>query len=420
MKKYLLPHFFLFPLGLVPLLFISVLPVLGDEVDSGSSSSQASPAKKSSHGMEMEKAADQYAKEGSKSKARDIYLRLLKPVANETVEGNSGTEDNRRLREKLIKLYHSLNHKWDLPEEAQRHAVHAEVFLDNAVYKGFGPAANEFQMASNLAPWWPEGYLNLGLSLEGLKDWQGALFNYKLFLKAASAHNSRVKPIREKMARLENAGDGTHFETREPQAPAPPQASKGWQFGLDASGVFGTFTTAGWPRTVYGWSPYAGVNNLTAGFDTGIYCYKDGFFISPGFEYQYGQSTAGGINSPTPLGILCQTALLFRVKFGGYINNSDFFVFSKLGIGTNTLSVLSATYNSQSYALTNTGKVIKQESGLALDYSFGFGYGKHVYGFLEGEGLTTTNLGPFTDGSASTDPGLLDLRLLAGVGVAIY
>jgi tetratricopeptide (TPR) repeat protein len=400
------------------LLIVPLFPVWGDGIQSDQAAPSASPSRSPAQKADLETAADQAAQEGSKRKALDLYLEALEPVADQTLSGNSLTKANVRIREKIIKLARTMDPKLNVPNDALRHSIRAEAFLKNAVSEGFGRAVTEYQQASNLAPWWHEGYFNLGLALEGVQDWQGALLNYELYLEAAPSRAPQAKWVRGKIEKLRSAGDGDYFAREAVQA--TPTAPKGWRVGWDGSGVFGTFATGGWPHADYGWDPYVGVGNLTWGFDTGIYIYNDGFFISPGFEYQWKTSTAGYGNSPQPLGILDQDTVLFRVKFGSYVARSDFFLFGKLGIGTNTLTVMRATFNSQTLVLTGTGGTYTQEPGLALDYAAGLGYGKNIYVFLEGEGTTTTNFGPFTDGSASTDPTLVVVRFLVGMGFAVY
>lgn len=93
---------------------------------------------------------------------------------------------NWELRRKIIDLVVKLDPKPVLPEEAQRAMARGKVEFEKVqAIAGWSKPAEEFQKASNLAPWWPDAYYNLALVLEKQMKYSDALENMKLYLYAA-------------------------------------------------------------------------------------------------------------------------------------------------------------------------------------------------------------------------------------------
>jgi tetratricopeptide (TPR) repeat protein len=67
-----------------------------------------------------------------------------------------------------------------LPEEARRHQVQAFGAVDE---RRFSDAAESFQQALDIAPWWSQGYFNLALTQAELGDLRGAVEAMGKYLK---------------------------------------------------------------------------------------------------------------------------------------------------------------------------------------------------------------------------------------------
>jgi tetratricopeptide (TPR) repeat protein len=75
--------------------------------------------------------------------------------------------DSDQLRERIIKLAAALNPRPELPEEARRLAIQADTIRKGANNRTDMKAAVEaLERALALAPWWIDGYYNLGLVQE--------------------------------------------------------------------------------------------------------------------------------------------------------------------------------------------------------------------------------------------------------------
>lgn len=77
-----------------------------------------------------------------------------------------------------------------LPEEARRFAIQAQgAIRDN----DFTAAADYFQKALDVAPWWPEGHYQRSILLSGVDDYDGAIVEMKRYLMLApNAANARA------------------------------------------------------------------------------------------------------------------------------------------------------------------------------------------------------------------------------------
>jgi hypothetical protein len=111
-------------------------------------------------------------------------------------------DEDQRLREKIIKLVTSSKITPVIPEAARRHAVRAQALVKAKQSAGFAQAVTELSSAMLLAPWWADGYYNLGLMQEGAEDFAGAIRSLRLSLLADP--NSRDSgAIQNKIYQLE-------------------------------------------------------------------------------------------------------------------------------------------------------------------------------------------------------------------------
>jgi tetratricopeptide (TPR) repeat protein len=90
--------------------------------------------------------------------------------------------------------YRSAPTKPQLPEDAVRYKVQAEFMVKQ---KRFAEAADLFDQALDIAPWWPAGHYNRGLILGELKDYPEGIASLQRYLKlepeAASARAVQLK-----------------------------------------------------------------------------------------------------------------------------------------------------------------------------------------------------------------------------------
>lgn len=116
---------------------------------------------------------------------------------------SEGSADDQRLREKIISVGGKLDPPPAVPEEGKRFMVRGETFFGEAKNEAdYREAAMEFEKALRAAPWWPAGYFNLGLALEGANEYDGAIRNFKLYL-LASPNGDDAERIRKKIYALE-------------------------------------------------------------------------------------------------------------------------------------------------------------------------------------------------------------------------
>ena len=144
---------------------------------------------------QTEQAGDRAARAGDLDSALASYDEVL--VA---VQGN-GAEDQ-RLREKIIKAVIASKTAPSIPEEARRHAIRAQVFVKTQQSAGFAPGAAEMAQAVLIAPWWADGYYNLGVMQEGAEDYAGAIRSLRLSV-LADPQGPNAEDIKTKTYELE-------------------------------------------------------------------------------------------------------------------------------------------------------------------------------------------------------------------------
>lgn len=96
--------------------------------------------------------------------------------------------------ELTAKSYREASVKPELPEDAVRFKVQAEAAVRE---KQFNDAADLYEEALGVAPWWPAGHYNRGLILGELKDYEEAIEELKRFLKVdPDASNARAVQLK--------------------------------------------------------------------------------------------------------------------------------------------------------------------------------------------------------------------------------
>jgi len=126
-----------------------------------------------------ESAAKAAEQAGKLREALNYYVTALQKVSESSA-------DDQRLREAIIKLVQRLSPPPTIPEEARRFSVRGHVWVKEAKNPSdFDEAAKEFGRALRVAPWWADGYINQGVSLEKAGKYNEAIRSLKLYLLAA-------------------------------------------------------------------------------------------------------------------------------------------------------------------------------------------------------------------------------------------
>ncbi len=95
-------------------------------------------------------------------------------------------EGDQKLRKKIINLVVSTGQRPSMPDKVQEHSDRAQSFMKRAQgTEGYEQAIAELEAALLIAPWWGEAYFNLGLLLEKVGDYEGAVGSLRLYLLSA-------------------------------------------------------------------------------------------------------------------------------------------------------------------------------------------------------------------------------------------
>jgi len=122
--------------------------------------------------------ADETARNGELRKAFQFYTAYLQ--LSEDLSSEYGVIT------RMIRVVSQLNPPPVIPEEAKRHAVRAQTYLQTAkMDQDYAKALDEFEEALLLAPWWADAYFNCALAQEAAEDFEGAIRSCNLFLVAA-------------------------------------------------------------------------------------------------------------------------------------------------------------------------------------------------------------------------------------------
>lgn len=118
-----------------------------------------------------------------------------------------GHGEERRLREKIIKLVQRLDPPPAVPGEAEKCMAYGKVAVRRAQSQAdYERAAQEFQKAVNIAPWLAEAYFNLAIVQEKAYQYDAAIRNLNFYL-LAKPDAPDARELRAKIYELEYAKD---------------------------------------------------------------------------------------------------------------------------------------------------------------------------------------------------------------------
>jgi tetratricopeptide (TPR) repeat protein len=110
---------------------------------------------------------------------------LLNRSLQEIASVKKGSADEKRLRERCIRLALRISPPPEVPESAQRQLSRGQAALKMAqTPEDFADASREFNEALVSAPWWGEAYLSLGDSYQKAGNHQQAIAAYNWYLMA--------------------------------------------------------------------------------------------------------------------------------------------------------------------------------------------------------------------------------------------
>jgi len=146
--------------------------------------------------------ADAAAAAGRHMQALHLYMDAM------ALTRPRGKEDL-AVRERVSDLAATMSQLPPIPEEAERHAVRAQARLEmeGADYEA---AAAEMTSAIRLAPWWADGYYNLGLMAAAAEQHVPAINNLKIYLKM-NPGSPDAGAIQAKIYQLELAAEEAAF-----------------------------------------------------------------------------------------------------------------------------------------------------------------------------------------------------------------
>ena len=141
-------------------------------------------------------AADQVAQQGNSAEALALYVAALTKASD--IGGN--TEND--LRVKIVQYAAGLPQPPGLPEKAREHLVRSSYLLKKG--QDVSLVENEMLAALCFAPWWAEGYYNLGQLQFEQGKFDAAERNLKLFINAARG-DSRAQAAQDKIYEIKLA-----------------------------------------------------------------------------------------------------------------------------------------------------------------------------------------------------------------------
>lgn len=145
--------------------------------------------------------ADRAAQEGRSSEALALYAAALAKSAE------VGSTSEGELRVKIVRYAASLTPVPGLPEKAREHLVRSAYLLKKG--QDVSLVEHEITAALRLAPWWAEGYFNLGQLQAEQGKFDSAEKNLALFIAAAPA-DPRAQTAQDKIyeVRMAREEDG--------------------------------------------------------------------------------------------------------------------------------------------------------------------------------------------------------------------
>ena len=138
------------------------------------------------------RAAEEAEENGEYRKAFNLYMNssAKRPLDSDMIK-------------RIIRLYQKLDPPPVIPEEAHRRAIFAQTAAKEAKdERGYERAIAEYKRAVQVAPWWPDLYLNLALIHEQLGNYLQAAESLKVFLLAAP-NDPQAAVIQDKIYEME-------------------------------------------------------------------------------------------------------------------------------------------------------------------------------------------------------------------------
>lgn len=170
-------------------------PRSGKGAGTAKSEAEARPAPQPAPPTQTERAADDASRDGDLAGAIAGYTRAI-------VDETPGDAAVSRLREKILKAAADMPEPPAVPEAARRSAIRGQAMLKTAATDGFGPAIKEFEMAVWTAPWWADGWHNLGLAYESAERFGDSAYAFKLYLLGGPSAKEAAA-VRDKLYALE-------------------------------------------------------------------------------------------------------------------------------------------------------------------------------------------------------------------------
>ncbi len=118
------------------------------------------------------------------------------------LEAASPGAEEQRLRERIIDVVKHIRPAPAVPPEAQRRLARAQGAIELAKQpQDYQRAADELRLALQIAPWWAEGYYNLGAVFEKAEKYADSIASLKLYARASEPKEAQAAELA--IARLE-------------------------------------------------------------------------------------------------------------------------------------------------------------------------------------------------------------------------
>ena len=167
------------------------------------------------------------------SNITNLQAESLREQLNALVTQLQENPGDNALREQIIKLAQSIDPSPAVPEEAERRMARGNAaFKDATSENAYREAAQEYEAATNAAPWYGEAYYNRGLALDKAGDHAAAIQSLKLALLAVPDSREAKSLLYEAEYRLEKANS--------PEAQAEGAADRDRKFLASLEGAVWT------------------------------------------------------------------------------------------------------------------------------------------------------------------------------------
>jgi tetratricopeptide (TPR) repeat protein len=123
------------------------------------------------------------------------YAQSPREQLNQLVEQLRSNPSDNTLRERIIKLAQEIKPPPAVPEEAERRMARGTAAFQGArSQRDYEVAAQEFEVATNAAPWLADVYFNLGMTHDKAGNYAAAISNLRLAL-LANPDNREIKSL---------------------------------------------------------------------------------------------------------------------------------------------------------------------------------------------------------------------------------